>query len=284
MYGFIRATNNFFRKIEDDHVNAFSAQAAFFVIISFFPFVMFLLTLLKYINLDYEQLNKVFTDVFPGTMSEMLIEILEEIENDATGTLTFVSIVATLWSSSMGMMAVIRGLNGVYAHKESRKYITLRFWSIVYTLVFAGMIIIILVVFVFGNRITAFFKTKVPILFEYALLVTSIRTVLGLGVLFFFFLFIYTLVPNRKTNIITEMPGALITSVGWMGFSYFFSFYIDNMSNFSSTYGSLTAVVLCMLWLFSCMYIMFVGAEINAELQKMEIKGKLGKLLRKKGK
>ena len=78
-----------------------------------------------------------------------------------------------------------------------------------------------------------------------------------------FFEMVYIAVPDRKSGIIEELPGALISAVGWIGFSYLYSFYIDNFSNYANIYGSLTAVVLMMLWLYFCMYIMLFGAEVN---------------------
>ena len=65
----------------------------------------------------------------------------------------------------------------------------------------------------------------------------------------------------------TELPGALIAASGWVLFSYFYSFYINNMGSLMTTYGSLTAIVLCMLWLYFCMNIVFLGAELNSWLQ-----------------
>jgi membrane protein len=82
-----------------------------------------------------------------------------------------------------------------------------------------------------------------------------------------FFLAIYVVIPNRKTKISKELPGALVCACGWMGFSYAFSYYIDHYSNYTSMYGSLTTIVLFMLWLYFCMYILFIGAEINVLFQ-----------------
>ena len=62
------------------------------------------------------------------------------------------------------------------------------------------------------------------------------------------------------------MPGALFTGAGWILFSYIFSVYINNFSNYSRIYGSLTAIVLLMLWLYSCMTILLYGAEVNMEI------------------
>ena len=77
--------------------------------------------------------------------------------------------------------------------------------------------------------------------------------------------------PNRKSHIFRELPGAIITAGGWLLFSYLFSYYIDNMGNYSYTYGSLAALAICMLWLYFCMYILFIGAEINMILSHPEV-------------
>lgn len=274
----VRVIQTFSKKLSDDHVNAFSAQAAYFIIISFFPFLMFLMTLLKYVPVNYDALYDVFIQAFPELVSTLLIEILNEIKNSTTGAVISITVVAALWTSSKGFLAIVRGMNGVYSHKETRTYLVLRFWSAIYTLIFAVMIIALLLIFVFGNKISNLFLEKIPILTDFALLIISIRTITGICVLILFFLFIYAVIPNRKSNIISELPGAFISAAGWMGFSYLFSFYIDNMGNYSATYGSLTAIVLCMLWLYSCMYIMFVGAEVNAVLRSAAVKEALKKL------
>ena len=103
----------------------------------------------------------------------------------------------------------------------------------------------------------------------------SIRAILGFATLIVFFLLLYIAVPNRKSTISKELPGAMISAAGWMIFSYLYSFYIDNMTNFSNTYGSLTAIVFLMLWLYFCIYILFIGYEINNVLASKTLKSVL---------
>lgn len=275
----IRLIQTFSKKLRDDYINAFSAQAAFFIIISAFPFVMFLLTLLKYVPLTDQNLTDICMQIFPDTIDTLLVSIINETKASTTGTLISVTVIAALWSSSKGFLAIVRGLNSVYNNKETRNYFILRIWSAIYTVGFAVLIIALLLVFVFGNKLTLFFTKKFPILTEFALVIISFRTVVGFCVLLLFFLLIYILIPNRKSSLLSELPGALLTSTGWMGFSYLYSFYIDNMGNYSSTYGSLTAIVLCMLWLYACMYIMFIGAEVNAVLANPVVREAFHKLM-----
>ena len=111
------------------------------------------------------------------------------------------------------------------------------------------------------------------------LFIISLRTSCIMCILILFFLYLYMVIPNHRSRIFFELPGAVLTSMGWIGFSYLYSFYIDHMANFSNTYGSLTAVVLLMLWLYACMYMLLIGGEINdllrsSALVQMKIHGK----------
>ena len=65
-----------------------------------------------------------------------------------------------------------------------------------------------------------------------------------------------------------HVPGAVLSAAGWMVFSYAFSMYIDKFNGFSNMYGSLTTMILIMLWLYFGMYITLIGAEFNQLLAK----------------
>jgi membrane protein len=268
IYKILRAFN---RKINDDFITAFSAQAAFFVIISFFPFIMLLLTLLQYLPITETTLLYTLTEIFPSSINSLMVNIVTEIYSKTSGTLISIAAVSALWASSRGILAIVRGLNSVYGIHETRNFIKLRIISAFYTLFLALMLIITLVILVFGNSLYVWIEDRIPILRDLALLIISIRTFAGLCILTVFFLLVYIVIPNRKTKIFREFPGALLSAAGWMGFSYLFSFYIDNMGSYSNMYGSLTAIVLFMLWFYSCMYIMFIGGEVNVILSSGDL-------------
>lgn len=262
---------NFMKKIRDDYISAFSAQAAFFIILSFFPFIMFLLTLLQYLPLTEISVVNTITKFLPLTIKDLIVDIIGELYQKASGTLLSVTVITAVWSAARGFFAIIKGMNAVYRIKETRNYFLLRIIASLYTVVFTVLIIISFFILVFGNKIYFYIQSKFPVLSDLALVVISLRTIVGLCILILFFLIVYIAIPNRKTRWLQELPGAIISAAGWMLFSYAFSFYIDNMNNFSYMYGSLTAIVLCMLWVYFCMYIMFFGAEINVVLKNKEM-------------
>ena len=118
-----------------------------------------------------------------------------------------------------------------------------------------------------------------------AVFVISVRTIVGMCLMILFFSLLYSTIPQKKLSFFSVLPGSILSATGWIGFSYLFSFYIDNFSNYSATYGSLTAIVLSMLWLYACMYIVFIGAEINQILSNpmiLEALHHLRKLRRQK--
>lgn len=280
IFSLIRLIKTFSHKLRDDFISAFSAQAAFFLFISFFPFAMFLLTLVQYLPFNKSTVLEVCNTIFPTAINSYIVTIVDELFNKATGTIMSVTIIATLWSASKGFIAIVRGMNSVCKHKETRNYFVIRLWSTLYTLMFAVIILVLLVLFVFGNQLSLYIMAKFPVLTKYALLIISIRTAVGLGVLILFFSIVYVVIPNRKSTIFAELPGAILTSAGWMGFSYLYSYYIDNMSNYSKTYGSITAIVLCMVWLYALMYIMFIGSELNCIITNPVVKNAIKNLFR----
>lgn len=253
----------FLGKLKEDKVSAFAAQTAFFVILSFLPFLMFLLTLLKFLPVTAETLLGAAESFFPPAIHKFIGVLVEEVFEKTSGTLLSISVVAALWSASRGFLVIIQGLNTVYGNKETRNYFVLRFLSVIYTLIFAVVLILTLVLLVFGNQIYLYLQNRIPVLEYMAVLVICIRTVVFFFVLALFFLALYLLIPNRRARFAEELPGAILSAAGWFGFSYLYSFYIDRMSDFSAMYGSLTAITLCMFWLYACMYIMLIGAEVN---------------------
>jgi len=270
----------FSRKIRDEHISAFSAQAAFFIIISFFPFVMLLLSMIKYTSIEESDMLKLFTQVFPTAVNPFMVTIIDQIYHTRNaGTLIPLTAITTLWSAGKGFLAIMKGLNAVYDIEETRHYLQLRIISAFYTLAFAVTIILTMGLFVFGNRLYVWIMQKLPSFLDTALVIISLRTIIGFLVLILFFLVIYVVIPNRKAKVMNELPGAMICAAGWMGFSYAFSYYIDNFSDYASMYGSLTAIVLFMLWMYFLMYILFIGAEFNLLFDNEDFRQKVKQII-----
>ena len=161
------------------------------------------------------------------------------------------------------MLGIERGLNRIIGCRKHRNYLLGRIINSGYTIVFLLMCIFSLVLMVFGSSLQRLLFRYFPMLDGLVSCLISLRTILALALLTLFFVTLYTWLPYERQDIRRQLPGALISTVGWIGCSYGFSIYFNHFSNYSYMYGSLTAVVILMLWLYACICILFFGAEIN---------------------
>ena len=246
-----------------DNVSAYSAQSAFFVTISFIPFFMLLISLIKFLPFTRQELIGQAIEIFPNAAKNFITSFLSEAYQKSDAALISITAVSTLWASSIGVFTVARGLNRVFCTDETRNYFAIRFASLFYTLVLMALIILSLGILVFGNTITETLANSLPKAFGVAIIIMSLRKITGGIVLSLFFAFMFTFVPNRKGKFLVQLPGAIVSAFGWIIFSSVFSYYYEHMSSYSYLYGSLSVIVFFMLWLFFCIYILFIGAEIS---------------------
>ena len=280
----ISVIRSFAKKLSDDYIGAFAAQAAFYIFVSFFPFIMFLMALMRYMPFSQAEVLNVAESIFPSLIGDSMSSLISDMLSQASGTVISITVIATVWSASKGFMSIVNGFNSIYKNAKKRNYFIRRLLSALYTILFAVMLIVVLVIFVFGNQLYQRTLDQFPVVSDFALLVISIRTIVGICVMILFFCMIYVFVPDRKTHFLYELPGAIVSSLGWVLFSYFYSLYVDRFASHSYVYGSLTTIVLLMLWLYACMYIMFFGAELNQTLAIPLIRRCIADILQKKKK
>ena len=262
----------FMKKINDSDVDAWSGQSAFFIIISFFPFMLLLVSLLRTMHIAESQIMGELTTLLPSAVLDFILNVVNEATSHTETAIVSVSVIAALWAISRSMFAVTKGLCSVYETEETRNYFLTRIISFFYPIALFVVLAITLLILVFGGTIATFLVQLFPQFKATALLILTFRSIVAAVVLTLMFLLMYKVLPNNPMRLRELLPGALFTSLGWLIFSRLFSFYIDNFSNYSNLYGSLTAIVLLMLWLYFCMYILFLGGTVNMWLRSIREK------------
>lgn len=250
-------------KIQKSHVSAYAAQAAYFTVLSGIPLLMMLLALIQYTPLTKSALLEMLSSVVPSILMPFIMAITEEVYTKSV-TLVSITAIVAFWSAARGVLAITVGFNTIYDVEETRNYFVLRFRSGVVTLLMMIAIIFAMMLIVFSEQRLEFLGEKIPVIDMAADALQHSRYILVFLVELLMFMLIYKFVPNRKAHLVWQIPGAVFTAVGWSGFSYFFSAYVDRFSNMSYMYGSLTTVIIFMLWLYSCMFILLIGAGINS--------------------
>lgn len=262
IYGKIK---KFMNELNEKHVSAYAAKTAYFIMLSFIPCLMLLFTLIQFTSLQKSDVLSLFVGAFPSSIDPLVISIIDEIYGKSSAVIS-ISAIVVLWTAGKGVTAIIQGLNSVFDVKETRNYLMLRIYGAFYTVLIILAILFLLVLVVFGNKIQTFFLAKVPFIGNITGAVLRNRYVISIFLLVLLFAMIYHFMPNTKNTFKLQLPGALFAAIGWSIFSFCFSLYVDYFSNMSNMYGSLTTVVIVMLWLYMCMYIMLIGALINAML------------------
>lgn len=252
---------SFMDKCKRDKINAYSAQSAFFIILSIIPFLMVFSSLLQYTSITKGMLFQIIEKVMPQYVSPFLISLVDEVYSRSVGIISVTAVVA-IWSAAKGVQYMTDGLNSVNDLEETRNWFVLRFWAVVYTIVFLVAILFTLLVLVFGNSIRHLATNYFPFITNLVDVFARFRGLWMPIFLIFFFDVIFTALPNRKLTLRSQLPGAAICAVAWYLFSFGLSVYVDYFNGFSM-YGSLTTIALIMLWLYFCMYIMMMSAEVN---------------------
>ncbi len=258
-------------KAKEDNVSAFAAQSALFIIMSVVPFLLLLLTLIKYTPLTEETLIELVHNIAPEAFWESVTSVIRQLYQNVNTTVVLITIISVLWAAGKGFSSIIDGLNSVFNIKEHRNAFVIRLYSILYTIIFAVIIILCLIVFILGNQLHNFFNRYVPFVGHIIDYIMNLRVLIGVVLFTLFFTFLYVAIPNRHTKIKRQIPGALFSAVGWTGFSFFFSLYVNYSKNLSIIYGSLATIVCAMLWLYVCMFIFLLGAEINLFVEQWNI-------------
>jgi membrane protein len=265
--------------MKKNNVPVHSAEAAFFIIIASLPMAMLFLTFLNFLPFSEEQVQGFSVDFLSPQVSAFVETLLEEVYQKSSGAVISVATITALWAASRGLLSMIRGLNSIYGIDEKRGFIKMRLVTMLYMLAFMITLIITLVVLVFGGAIARWLIGFFPFLEDHSTFFTWTRWLFGFCLLVLFFWVLYSFAPGRKTRSVKEFPGAFLSAAGWVGFSALYSVYINNFANYSYLYGSLTSIVLLMLWLYFCMNIMFFGAQFNVMMRgvvfRPRIKGKI---------
>ena len=262
--GFFKFIIYFIVKIRDDDIFALAAQLAYYLILSFFPFLIFLLTLIGFSNLDSMEVLGALRAMLPTSAFELIYSvIIEVIEKQNTGLLG-ASLLLVVWSASSAFRAVIKGINKAYGLNENRSFIKRAFIAIICTFALAFVILLTLVMLVFGGLIGDLLASYLPFPTVVYRVWNFLRYVLVVFMMILIFASIYRYTPSKRLGWKEVVPGAISCTIGWLVVSLGFSFYINNFSNYSKIYGGLGAVIILITWLYLTSIILIAGGEINS--------------------
>ncbi|PPS86231.1 hypothetical protein BZZ08_03462 [Streptomyces sp. MH60] len=262
-------------EFKDDELTDRAAALTYYGILSLFPALLVLVSLLGIAgeSATQEVLDNV-QKLAPGSARDVITNAVEQLQAKAGlgSVLAVVGLVGAVWSASGYVAAFIRAANAVYDVPEGRpvwKVLPLRVALTVVLLVLA-VVSALIVVFtgslarqagtalgVGDTALTVWSIAKWPVL---VLLVTLMIAIL------------YWAAPNARVKGFKWIsPGSLVALLIWLLASAGFAFYVANFGSYNKTYGTLAGVIIFLVWLWVTNLAILLGLEFDAELARQRV-------------
>lgn len=259
-------------RFKEDGVSEIGAQSAYYIILSIFPFLIFLLSILKFTPLSDVKVLEQILSVLPEVSQDILFNLITGIVQSSNMALLSFGALGAIWSSSKGVNSIIKSINRAYDLEENRSFLRLRGLAILLTLVLSLTIIIAFGVLVFGEVLFKLLFTNYTRLAYLGW--TLFKLFIPLIFMGFMISILYKFSPSVKNDLSISfketLPGSLFASVSLTLFSMGFSFYVNNFANYSKSYGSIGGLIVLLIWIYAASTVVILGAEINATLLSMK--------------
>ncbi|MDQ2804507.1 MAG: YihY/virulence factor BrkB family protein [Pseudomonadota bacterium] len=257
--------------VNENNLFLLAGGVTYYVLLALFPGLVALVSFygLAFDRAQVTQQVSAMSGMLPGAAQQLIETELKQIVTSSGKALSLGAVIGllfALYSASRGMSGLMTALSAAYGQEETRSFVRFNLTAFGLTLAILGVgLVAIILVAVLPALVSAsvfssaFFKWALLIL-EWPVLMVVLITALGL---------LYRLAPDRnppKWKWIT--PGAIIATVLWVIGSILFSAYVANFNNYNATYGSLGALVILLTWLYLTSFVVLLGAQINAELER----------------
>ncbi|MDW7670216.1 MAG: YihY/virulence factor BrkB family protein [Bacillota bacterium] len=252
------------QRIQENELTALAAQSTYYLVLSFFPFLIFLITLITYTPLLREDVLYDLRPFMPEETFDLILQNVRRTMQMRSGTLLSTGMLVTVFLASNGVAALLRGINKAYRSSEKRPFWKVRGMAVILTLVLALIILMSLLMLVFGQLIGNYLFDFLELPDVFRQVWEWARILVSLTVMILVFTIFYKVCPQEKVTLWESFPGAVFTTIGWLILSYGFSYYVNNFGNYSVTYGSIGAIIVLLTWLYLSSIMILLGGEINA--------------------
>lgn len=257
------------KMIEHDGIEH-SGYMSFMVLLSIFPFFIFILALTSFLGASElgENFINLALESMPTQSTEAIRSRISELLSTPPQELLTLAIVGSIWTSSSFVECLRTILNRVYEIKSPPNYILRRLLSVAQFLFLSMLISFVMLLLI----IIPIGLTKIPAIIEpirkYKILLNFIRYCLVFLSLFVTVCSLYYLIPNANLKFVEVIPGAFLSVVLWVISGHLLSKYIIYYNQLSIIYGSLGSIIVTLVFFYIINMIFIYGAEFNYLMSK----------------
>ncbi len=268
MKKFINFVTTLGKKIKKDNIAELSNELTYKIILSIFPFLTFLMSLLGFINIKIDKLVLEISNTIPQQLLGIFNTFVQEVFYEKHVSIMSISILLSIYSASSGFTAIMKGINRSYEQEEKRNFIVVHLISVSFVFLFAIAIVSSIILSISNEFISDTLQSYQFFGAQFISVFKILKYAALLIILFFTVIFIYKFSCCKKTKLKNIMPGALFTVLLWITSSKLYSIYIENFSNYSKIYGSIGIIFILLVWINMISLFLLIGSEINALLKK----------------
>ena len=242
---------------------------AFFIVLSIFPIITLIAILCSKFSLATDNISNFFNIMLPSGVEELLVSIFSNVDD---GMSIWFIIIGFIFASN-GAHSIIIASNTLYNIKDSG-FLKRRIKSLFLTIILISLILIILLVLAFGNIILKFILTlKIfsAVSNNIYILFIVLKWPLAIIIIFFLIKVIYTMAPDDTIPSKYVNKGSMFSTIGLIISTLIYSYYANNIADYSYIYGNLANIIILMIWLYILSYILMIGIAINASNYKDEV-------------
>ena len=245
-------------------------QLAYFLFLSLIPTVTLLGFLLTRIPVNLDAIANLVSETLP---EEIKVLIVENFVSPKINLNVIIFMITGFFVASNGPHSIIVASNAMY-DLEGKNLIKRRIKAIFMTVLLVGLFSFIVFVVAFGSMILQFildFNIFSIISDEIFMLFLLFRWPISLLIIFIIIKILYTVAPDYPIPSKHVNKGAAFTTLGWTIVTGVYSYYVGNFANYGLFYGSLSNIVILLIWVYILAYILVFGIAINATSYKASI-------------
>lgn len=250
-----------------------AAQLGYFFLLALFPALLGLTGVVGLLPIQpiLPRLMEYFHKVLPQESLFLVEDYLRHITQETGSGIFSLSLLGALVAASWGMMAIMETLNTVYNVKEARSLWKAAVTAVLLATGAAAFVIVSMTLILLGESLSLWIAETVGL----SWLFTFWWTILQWPITFFFMLIatslIYYWAPNIHYKWQWIAPGSFLAVFLWIVVSLAFKFYVERLMNYDVVYGSITGVIVLMIWLYLSGLALLIGGELNAVLESNKL-------------
>ena len=258
-------------EIKKDDLISVANDLTYKIFFSMFPFLIFLISIAGFFELDESYLVEQFYLLLPETIHEPINIFASEVIGARNPGVLSLSLLLSMWSASWGFGTARKSINKAYGYRDSRNIIKKILINMASVIVFSAIIIISFIMLIFGDSILNFLYVNFYVNENILPLFSALRYCAAIAAIFFAVLTINKMSISQSVSGKSLVPGAVFTVVSWIAVSKLFNIYIKNFTKYSNVYGSLAGIIVFMLWLNILCITLLLGSEVNVVKSKISI-------------